>query len=314
MKIVLGTMTFGEQMGSDVAARAVAKFVEAADGELDTAFMYGGGETELVIGEILNNRKNGKITLATKAHPKSAIGIPSLAPDEVVRQLNVSLSRLGQDSVNLFYLHSPDNNTPLERTLSACAQLHSEGKFQRLGLSNYAAWQVIDIFHICHRHGWPLPEVYQGMYNVVTRDVEKELIPCLRHLGISFYAYNPLAGGLLTGRYSNSTAAPTSGRFQRFSGYMPRYWKKSYLEAMEKIGASIKQVNISMTTGALSWLYHHSKLDSDLGDAIIIGASTLDQLSANLSACNNGPLEDSLVNVFNAAWQYCQVDCPVYFR
>ena len=276
--------------------------------------MYGGGETERILGEILAQRGWEGITLATKAHPGAADGTPSLRPEEVERQLTGSLQRLQCDAVDLFYLHSPDNATPLERTLEACARLHAAGKFRRLGLSNYAAWQVADAYHLCNRHGWPLPEVYQGMYNAVTRDVEPELLPCLRHLGMSFYAYNPLAGGLLTGRYLGATEVPSQGRFSEQANYVPRYWQPAYLTAMEGVQAACEAAGTGMAAAALAWMRHHSNLDATAGDAVILGASTLEQLAANLDACRGGPLDEPLVEAFDAAWETCRPDCPPYFR
>ena len=320
MRIVLGTMTFGRQMDAATAARTVALFAAGTSGaagdggELDTAFMYGGGDTERILGKILAERGWDGIVLATKAHPSAAAGGPSLRPAEVERQLTGSLERLGCDSVDLFYLHSPDNSTPLELTLEACARLHAEGRFRRLGLSNYAAWQVADAHHLCRRHGWPLPEVYQGMYNAVTRDVEAELLPCLRHLGISFYAYNPLAGGLLTGKYRGATAVPASGRFHEQANYVPRYWKRSYLEAVEEIRRAGEAAGTDLTTAALGWMRHHSRLDAAAGDAIIIGASTVQQLTANLAACRAGPLDRALTGALDVAWGRCRPDCTPYFR
>ena len=315
MKIVLGTMTFGPRMDLADARRAVATFVEAGDGagELDTAFMYGGGATERMVGEILAERGWEGIALATKAHPGAARGTPSLRPDEVERQLAGSLERLQSDAVDLFYLHSPDNDTPLERTLEACAGLHAAGKFRRLGLSNYAAWQVADAHHLCRRHGWPLPEVYQGMYNAVTRDVEPELLPCLRHLGMSFYAYNPLAGGMLTGRYVGATEVPASGRFRDQANYVPRYWKRSYLTAMEGVREACSAAGVGMTAAALAWMRHHSGLDA-ASDAVIIGASTLEQLGSNLRGCRTDALPEALVAAYDAAWTSCRPDCTPYFR
>ena len=314
--IVLGTMTFGPRMDAATAARAVADFVAAGAGagELDTAFMYGGGETEQILGEILAERGWDGITLATKAHPGAAPGTPSLRPEEVEHQLTGSLQRLRSDAVDLFYLHSPDNGTPLERTLEACARLHAAGKFRRLGLSNYAAWQVADAYHICQRRGWPLPEVYQGMYNAVTRDAEPELLPCLRHLGMSFYAYNPLAGGLLTGRYLGAEALPASGRFHDMANYRPRYWQRSYLTAMKGVQAACAAAGVSMTAAALAWMNHHGGLDAAAGDAVILGASSLEQLAANLDASRSAPLHESVVAALDAAWQTCRPDCPRYFR
>ena len=316
MRVVLGTMTFGRRMDVATAGRAVAAFSDwgGGSGELDTAFMYGGGETERILGEVLAQRGREGITLATKAHPGAADGTPSLRPEEVERQLTGSLERLRNDAVDLFYLHTPDNATPLERTLEACARLHAAGRFRRLGLSNYAAWQVADAHHLCRRHGWPLPEVYQGMYNAVTRDVEAELLPCLRHLGMSFYAYNPLAGGLLSGRYVGAAAVPASGRFHEQANYVARYWKQSYLNSMEELQAACDAAGVSATAAALRWIRHHSSLDAAAGDAIIIGASTLEQLAANLEACRGAPLDDTLLQAFAAAWETCRPDCPPYFR
>ena len=216
--------------------------------------------------------------------------------------------------MDLFYLHSPDNATPLEATLEACARLHAAGRFRRLGLSNYAAWQVADAYHLCRRHGWPLPEVYQGMYNAVTRDVEAELLPCLRHLGMSFYAYNPLAGGLLTGRYLGATEVPSQGRFSEQANYVPRYWQPAYLTAMEGVQAACEAAGIGMAAAALAWMRHHSNLDATAGDAVILGASTLEQLAANLDACRGGALDDTVVQALDAAWESCRPDCPPYFR
>ena len=117
-----------------------------------------------------------------------------LAPEQLEQQLRTSLSSLNISKADLFYLHAPDHSTPIDATLDAVQKLQKEGLFQRWGLSNYSAWQVVDIVHKCRTRGMPPPAVYQGMYNAVTRGVEAELLPALRYCGIAFYAYNPLAG------------------------------------------------------------------------------------------------------------------------
>ena len=152
--------------------------------------------------------------------------------------------------------------------------------------------------------------VYQGMYNAVTRDVEPELLPCLRHLGMSFYAYNPLAGGLLTGRYLGATEVPSQGRFSEQANYVPR----SYLTAMEGVQMACEAAGVSMSAAAICWMCHHSNLDAAAGDAVILGASTQEQLAANLDACRAGPLDEALVQAFDDAWETCRSDCPPYFR
>ncbi|XP_026581220.1 aflatoxin B1 aldehyde reductase member 2-like [Pseudonaja textilis] len=169
-----------------------------------------GLEFKVVSGEA---EIKSKVKIATKANPWDG---KTLKAQSVRSQLEESLQRLRLPSVDLFYLHAPDHETPVEETLRACNELHKEGKFKALGLSNYASWEVAEICTLCKAHQWLLPTVYQGMYNATTRQVEKELFPCLRHFGMSFYAYNPLAGGLLTGKYKyedKDLSQPPTGRF-----------------------------------------------------------------------------------------------------
>uniref|UniRef100_A0A4W2DB94 NADP-dependent oxidoreductase domain-containing protein n=1 Tax=Bos indicus x Bos taurus TaxID=30522 RepID=A0A4W2DB94_BOBOX len=197
---VLGAMEMGRRMDVPSSAAAVRAFLERGHTEIDTAFVYADGQSESILGGLgLGLGGSGcKVKIATKANPLEE---NSLKPDSLRSQLETSLQRLRCPCVDLFYLHLPDHGTPVEETLRACHQLHQEGKFVELGLSNYAAWEVAEICTLCRSNGWILPTVYQGMYNATTRQVETELLPCLRHFGLRFYAYNPLAGGLLTGRY-----------------------------------------------------------------------------------------------------------------
>ncbi|KAM6173436.1 aflatoxin B1 aldehyde reductase member 2 isoform 2-T2 [Erethizon dorsatum] len=197
---VLGTMEMGRRMDASASAAAVRAFQERGHTELDTAFMYSDGQSESILGGLGLGLGGAdcRVKIATKANPWDG---KTLKPDSVRSQLETSLKRLQCPRVDLFYLHAPDHGTPVEETLRACQQLHQEDKFVELGLSNYAAWEVAEICTLCKKNGWILPTVYQGMYNVTTRQVETELFPCLKHFGLRFYAYNPLAGGLLTGRY-----------------------------------------------------------------------------------------------------------------
>uniref|UniRef100_A0A8C8TKZ8 NADP-dependent oxidoreductase domain-containing protein n=1 Tax=Peromyscus maniculatus bairdii TaxID=230844 RepID=A0A8C8TKZ8_PERMB len=185
---------------------------------------------------------HGSLKIATKANPWDG---KSLKPDSVRSQLETSLKRLQCSRVDLFYLHAPDHNTPIEETLRACHQLQQEGKFVELGLSNYASWEVAEICTLCKNNGWIMPTVYQGMYNATTRQVEKELLPCLRHFGLRFYAYNPLAGGLLTGkyRYEDKDGKQPVGRFFGNSWaetYRNRFWKEHHFEAIALVEKALQ--------------------------------------------------------------------------
>lgn len=211
----------------------------------------------------------------------------------------------------------------MEETLRACHQLHQEGKFVELGLSNYAAWEVAEICTLCRSNGWILPTVYQGMYNATTRQVETELLPCLRRFGLRFYAYNPLAGGLLTGRYKyeDKDEKQPVGRFfgnNWAEVYRNRYWKEHHFEGIALVEKALQAAYgtsaPSMTSAALRWMYHHSQLQGAHGDAVILGMSSLEQLEENLAATEEGPLEPAVVQAFDQAWCLVAHDCPSYFR
>jgi aflatoxin B1 aldehyde reductase len=230
------------------------------------------------------------------------------------------------DSVDIFYLHWPDPKMPLEQTLKAVQALYKAGKFRELGLSNYPASQVTQIVQICEKHGYVKPTVYQGMYNMLTRDVEAELLPLLRELGIRFYVYNPLAGGLLSGKYKSSDVIPeTDSRFDpkltAGKRYQARYWKKSYFDAIEKIQAAAAELAPGKTLAeiSLSWLHHHSILKRDTFDAIIIGQSSPAHLHTNLYSGTQGSeadntLSEALIKVIDEAWEIVKPDCPPYHR
>ncbi|MFO7576158.1 MAG: aldo/keto reductase [Pelovirga sp.] len=310
-ELVLGTMTFGVQTDEMAACRIVERFLEQGFREIDTAHFYGDGKTEEILGRMITPALRKQIFLATKANPWGEDG---LQPQAVRRQLETSLKRLQTDSVDLFYLHAPDRNTPIEITLEACQELFSEGRFRELGLSNYASWQVIDIWHICKKNGWVLPTAYQGMYNGITRTVEAELFPALRSAGIRFYAYNPLAGGLLTGKYADLRNIPQTGRFAVLAMYQDRYWKQAYFDAVDSIRELCAGQGIKLPDSALRWELFHSMLSRQQRDTLIIGASNLQQLKDNLAGVQQGPLPAEIVDAYEHAWRLARPDCPDYFR
>ncbi len=310
MKKILGSMTFADPVDEAQSNAIIAAFLEAGGREIDTAHTYGDGATETLLGAVLPVQEK-PFYLASKVHPWNDEG---LQPQQVKRQMAQTLERLGRDSIDLLYLHSPDLDTPIEQTLEACFELHQQGRFRDFGLSNFASWQVAEIVELCRRHGWMEPRVYQGMYNALTRDVERELFPCLRHYGMAFYAYNPLAGGLLTGRYTSIDSLPGEGRFVDRDNYLERYWKQEYFDALRSLFAACAAQGIEPTTAAFSWLVNHSRLDAGEGDGIILGVSRMEHLQANLAACEQPPLAAEIVDLFEQGWQLVKPDCFRYFR
>jgi len=313
-------MTFAGQTDKPTAAAMIASFVAnnkletRGAVELDSARMYEGGNTEKLLGEVLsaNSELRAKTTVATKfnafpTHNKS------LAPDAIAAQMAGALADLQADSVGILYLHAPDANSPIEPTLEAVAALHAAGKFAELGLSNYSAWEVAYIHGYMAAKGHVLPTVYQGMYNLLTRAIETELLPCLRKLGMRCYVYNPLAGGMLTGKHSFDAMA-TEGRFAGNTMYQDRFWRKSFFDALDVVKAACGVEGVLVATAALRWVRHHSALRAACGDGLIIGASKVGHFEANLAAAQEGPLSDAIVAAMDAAWEQSKGDCPGYFR
>ncbi|MFW5793539.1 MAG: aldo/keto reductase family protein [Bacteroidota bacterium] len=311
INIILGTMNFGPQVNTGDSLLMVEELLRQGFNELDTAFVYNEGSTEKIIGEILQNLANKNLSIATKVHPRIT---GKLDKEAIQLQFQESLSRMGLDKVDILYFHFPDKITPIEEALDYTNELFKLGKIKKLGISNFPAWKVIDIWHLCDKNNWIKPTIYQGMYNGVCRNVEKELFPAIRQLGIRFYAFNPLAGGLLTGKHKKYDDEPLPGRFSRLKSYRNRYWKKSYFEAIELLILQCKAENIMPVEAAYRWLVYHSQLDRDYGDGIIIGASSLSQLNQNLISCNLGPLPERIVETFNAAWEASKPESPEYFN
>jgi len=318
MKLVLGTMTFSNQVNQDSATQMLEMYIKTGFNELDTAYVYNEGETESLLGVIAGPDdavKPARFSMASKAAPG---GDPNrLSPKGISTQLETSLSRTKRNHFDLYYLHSPDLDTPIEDSLSAINQAHQSGKITNFGLSNYAAWQVAQICEICEKEDWLKPVCYQGMYNAITRDVEKELFPCLKDYALAFYVYNPLAGGLLTGKYLRTTELPTNGRFSFQKGYPERYWKDSNMQGVSLVAEACQQENITVAAAALRWLIHHSPLNDwkpEMEHAIVLGASTLEQLEENLNACAEGPLSTIITDQFEQAWKKSEPFCIKYFR
>ncbi|GAB1289144.1 Aflatoxin B1 aldehyde reductase member 2 [Apodemus speciosus] len=320
---VLGAMEMGRRMDATSSAASVQAFLQRGHTEIDTAFVYADGQSETILGGLgLGLGRSGcKVKIATKAAP---IFGKTLKPGDVRFQLETSLKRLQCPRADIFYLHLPDHSTPIEETLQAYHQLHQEGKFVELGLSNYASWEVAEICTLCKKNGWIMPTVYQGMYNAITRQVETELFPCLRHFGLRFYAFNPLAGGLLTGRYKYQDKDAKKNPESRFFGnpfsqmYMDRYWKEEHFRGIALVEKALQSAYgtsaPSMTSAALRWMYHHSQLKGTHGDAVILGMSSLEQLEQNLAMVEEGPLEPAVVEAFDQAWDLVAHECPNYFR
>lgn len=304
-------MNFGPQLDTEASREMVRGFLKTGNRELDTAYVYNGGSTETILGEILPNLDANSYEVATKVHPRIT---GKLDRETIMMEFGESLKRMNRESVDLLYFHFPDGKTPIDEALEAVAELREQGKVKELGLSNYPAWQVVDVWHKCEKYGCPKPTVYQGMYNALCRNVEPELFPAIRALGMRFYAFNPLAGGLLTGKHLHFEDAPEPGRFARLESYRKRYWKQSYFDAVDEIRKACDAEHIPMVEAAYRWLCNHSMLDVSKGDGILLGASKIAQMDQNLEAVKKGVLPQSILDAMDGAWEIARPDSPAYFK
>lgn len=309
IELILGTMTFGESVFIPEVESFISTFLDAGHTELDTAYVYNDGICEKLLGEVLPKLER-PYKIATKVNPRIT---GRLDAEAAYMQVNASLERLGLSCVDTVFLHFPDPATPVIGVLEAMADLHDQGKFRELGLSNFPAWMVADAWHICDKHSWIRPTVFEGIYNPLTRKAESALNDCLVNFGMRFYAYNPMCGGLLTGRYSSFEDAPSDGRFTHRPNYQNRYWKESFFDAVEIIKSAAEKHGITSIEATYRWLSYHSMLKPERGDAIIIGASKLSHLTQNMEAVKAGPLPQELIDAFEKAWSVTKVDSPEYF-
>ncbi|KAI8611160.1 NADP-dependent oxidoreductase domain-containing protein [Chytriomyces sp. MP71] len=310
-------MTFGTGVGGRISDRdtiqqIVDEFTKRGHTELDTARMYCEGNTE----EVLSELKTTGLQVHTKVYPFKA---GDHEPEKLMTTFRASLKALQRTKVDIFYLHAPDHSVPFERTLGAVQELYLEGTFTELGLSNYASWQVMQIYHICKSKGYVLPTLYQGMYNALTRDAERELLPCLRELGMRFYAYNPLCGGLLSGHHKFETNPDDGARFDPKTSqgerYRGRYWNETYFKAVEHVKAAVaKHEGMTLLNAAHRWMFHHSMLDQSKGDGVIIGVSSVAHAVSNLNDCEQGELPADIVAAFDEAYAVTKPLQANYFR
>ncbi|OZJ05504.1 hypothetical protein BZG36_01913 [Bifiguratus adelaidae] len=318
MRVILGTMTFGYS-GDGVRITDAAKVKEVLEtfksfghDELDTARMYCGGSTEQMLGDL---KAPQEFKLATKVYP---VQPGDHEPEKLKATFAKSLEALQTKKVDIFYLHAPDHGTPFEKTLRAVQDLYEAGHFTELGLSNFLSWEVTEVYYICKQNGWVLPTVYQGMYNAITRDVEHDLFSCLKKFNIRFYAYNPIAGGAFSPNRKFREEVEAGSRFDPTTTpgkrYRERYWNETFFSAMEHVHSVAEKHNISSVDVALRWMVHHSGMDAAKGDAVIIGASSIDHMTQNLKALQSGPLPEDIVTALDEAWMKAKPVCPVYFR
>ena len=289
-QLCLGTMTFGLQSDEQTSRAIMDRAYEGGITFFDTADAYplGGdqstkGATEEVVGRWLSGRRED-VVLATKANaPMSERRWDrGNSRKHLVEACEASLRRLGTDYIDLYQLHADDPATPLEETIRALDDLVTSGKVRYVGVSNWAAWRLarsLGVSELQHRIKFVS---VQPRYNLLYRAIERELLPLCRAEGIAVIPYNPLAGGLLTGKHQRATAPTEGTRFTLGSAadrYQDRYWHDDEFSTVEALMAVAEDVGVPLTTLAVAWVLHQPDIT-----APIIGASKPEQLEAVLAA------------------------------
>ena len=283
-RLCIGAGTFGNQCDEptahrilDTAAAAGITFIDTADayplgGTLDTV-----GRSEEIVGSWLKGRRSDFI-LATKC--QAPMGLHSwdrgTSRKHVLDAIDASLRRLGVDYVDLYQVHNPDPNTSIDETLSALDAVVRSGKARYVGCSNYLAYQVARALGRSDVHGWERFVSVQFRYNLLFRQPERELLPLCAEEGLATMAYNPLAGGLLTGKH-DSSAAPPPGRFSH-PHYYERYWHErefATVAALKKIAA---EARVPLVTLSIAWTLANPGIT-----CVILGASRADHLAASIA-------------------------------
>lgn len=309
-RVCLGTMTFGHQADEAASVRMLEMALDAGVNFVDEADVYVGGRSEEILGRALKGRRH-RLVLASKVcnfvgedRRKDA----GLHRWHVIRGVEASLRRLQTDCLDLCYLHKPDPNTPIEETLAALDTLVQQGKVIYLGMSNFASWQVCEALWRCDVKRWSPPAVMQVPYNLITRSLDEECVAFSQRMSLGIVVYNPLAGGLLTGKHVGTDNPEKGTRFELNRDYYGRYWNEVNHAAVESLRQLAEEAGKTMTQLSLQWLMAQAHVDS-----VILGASRPEQLEENLRSLDGG-LDQGTLEACDAVWRRVRGDHFAYNR
>jgi aryl-alcohol dehydrogenase-like predicted oxidoreductase len=296
-KLCLGTMMFGGQTSEADSLSIMDYCYEQGVNFWDTADIYNAGESERITGKALKGRRED-IVLATKVfYPLGdKLNNRGLNRRHIMASIDGSLKRLNTDYVDLYYMHAPDYDTPLEETLDALSCLVRSGKVRYLGVSNFASWQISDILGICELKGFIKPVISQNIYNLLLRDVEQELAPCLDAHNMGMAVFNPIAGGFLTGKYKSRDKG-TNTRFANQKNYVDRYWSEENFAALGKFEAIAQKEGMGLLELSLRWCVNRLSVN-----ALVGGVSKLEQIKQNIAAMSATALSPEAIAACDEVW------------
>ena len=307
-EICLGTMTFGAQADEAASFAILDRAAEGGVNFIDTADVYPipvaqetKGRTEEILGKWLRGKREDFV-LATKCrsemgpHPWNG----GLSRKHILQAVEDSLRRLQTDYIDLYQTHAPDADTPIDETLSALDDLVRSGKVRYIGCSNYGAWKLAQALWTSDKKNLARFDCVQPRYNILFRQIEDELLPLCREEGVGVIAYNPLAGGFLTGKYKKDAEAGLGTRFDVLKGKTPlyheRYWQDAQFQAVEELRAFFAPRGKALTQAAVAWVLQQPGITS-----AIVGASRAEQLDGTLPA-GDMTLDQDEIAACDDAW------------
>ncbi|MEC0267258.1 aldo/keto reductase [Paenibacillus anseongense] len=284
----LGTNAFGGRADKQTSIRVLHHAVDNGITFIDTANIYTGTKSEEIIGEAFEGRRH-EVLLATKVGIQLGEGPNSRGSSRqhILKELEGSMRRLRTDYIDLYQIHVFDPKTPLDETLRALDDLVTSGKVRYVGASNYAAWQMMKALSISEKERLVKYVSVQPGYSLVDRGVERELLPFCVDQGIGIIPYFPLAGGILTGKYSGGSV-PSGSQLDVNPNFVRRV-NSARVEQGEQVAKIASEIGTSATALSLAWLLHQPAVST-----VIAGATREYQIDENLKAVNLELTEDVL--------------------
>lgn len=278
--LCLGCMNFGGATEEDDSIKIIHRALDGGINFLDTADVYSRGVSETIVGKALKKKRDG-VFLATKVHGKMGDD-PNLQGNSrrhIIQGCEDSLRRLNVETIDLYQIHRPQSDIPIDETLRALDDLVRAGKVRYIGTSTFAAWQVVESLWQSEKHGLNRFVTEQPPYHILDRRVERELFPVAQSYGLGIIPWSPLAGGLLTGKYAPDKKAPKNSRYKEGKFRSGEPIPENVWEIIDGVRALAEAKNCTMDAFALAWCLSHPAVTSP-----IIGPRTMQQLEDNLQA------------------------------